>query len=392
MLPHASTTSTFDVAIVGGGLAGLTLAVALADAHLTVALIENTPPLRPAGWDARIYAVSPANVRFLNEIGIWPHLDSTRICPVAAMQVYGDAGGRLDFSAWDSGVDALAWILEASLMQQELWQTARRQRHLQLYCPARPVAARFGQQSASLVLDDGRQIDARLLVAADGRDSWLRRAAGIEVGFLDYDHLGVVANFSCARPHRQIAYQWFRKDGVLAFLPLPGERISIVWSTPTEHGRQLLALEAPEFCARVADASNHALGELELITPSAGFALKLMRSPRMIGHRLALIGDAAHAIHPLSGHGINLGFQDARLLAQTLRDKPAHIDCGDATWLRRFERARKEEIVMLQTTTHALQRLFKPTAAPLVALRNLGLNLTQGLPMARHLLTRYAMG
>jgi len=382
----------YDVAIVGGGLAGAALAVALADTRLTVALIDSTPPVASLGWDARVYAISPANVRFLAEIGLWHHLDHGRIVPVEAMRVYGDAGGRLDFTAWGVGVEALAWILEATPLQLALWRSARCQRRLTLISPARPVAVRFAAAAAHLDLDEGRSLAARLLVAADGRDSWLRQAAGIAVDFLDYDQLGVVANFRCARPHRHIAYQWFRADGILAYLPLPENMISIVWSTPTAHGRELLALAPQQFCARVARAGGHVLGELELVTPPAAFALKLMRAPRLIGHRLALIGDAAHAIHPLTGHGINLGFQDARELAYWLRVKPPHIDGGDIHWLRRYERARREEIILLQSVTHALQRLFAPSRRPLAAVRNLGLVLGHRLPLLRSLLARYAMG
>ncbi len=229
-------------------------------------------------------------------------------------------------------------------------------------------------------------------MAADGADSWTRAAAGIDVSFKPYEQHGVVANFATERPHREVACQWFRDDGVLAYLPLPGNLISIVWSTPADHAAELLALSPELFCDRVADAGGRRLGALSLVTPPAGFPLRLMRAPRMVAPRLALIGDAAHAIHPLSGHGINLGYQDARVLAETLMALPAHIDCGDLNWLRRFERARKEEVVALQSVTDGLQRLFSLPGQPFSLLRNAGLNFTHRLPVVKDLLVRYAMG
>lgn len=382
----------FDVVIVGGGLAGLSLAVALKRSRLSIALVEGRAPVRPDGWDARIYAISPANARFLEEIGAWAHLDQGRIQPVRTMEVYGDAGGRLDFSAYDAGVAELAWIVEASLMQRELWETARRQGNVTLLCPGVPRRLTFADDAATLALADGRELRSRLVVAADGADSWTRAAAGIEVDFKAYGQHGVVANFAIEKPHREVACQWFRPDGVLAYLPLPGRLMSIVWSTPAEHAAELLALSPEAFCDRVADAGGRRLGALTLVTPPAGFPLRLMRAPRTVAPRLALIGDAAHAIHPLSGHGINLGFQDARVLAETLQARPEHVDCGDLAWLRRYERARREEVIALQSVTDTLQRLFALPGQPFALLRNAGLNFTHRLPVVKDLLVRYAMG
>lgn len=383
----------FDVVIVGGGLAGLALAVALKRSPLSIALVEGRAPVPPAGaWDARIYAISPANARFLDEIGIWEHLDASRIQRVATMEVHGDAGGRLDFSAYDAGVPELAWIVESSLMQRELWETARRQGNVTLFCPGVPRRLSFGEDAARLVLADGRELSARLVVAADGADSWTRAAAGIDVAFKSYGQHGVVANFAIERPHRETACQWFRHDGVLAYLPLPGDLMSIVWSTPAEYATELLALPPEAFCDRVADAGGRRFGALSPVTPPAAFPLRLMRAPNFVAPRLALIGDAAHAIHPLSGHGINLGFQDARSLARTLIARPAHVDCGDHAWLRRHERARREEVVALQSVTDGLQRLFSHPGQPLSVLRNAGLTLTHRMPVVKDMLVRYAMG
>jgi ubiquinone biosynthesis UbiH/UbiF/VisC/COQ6 family hydroxylase len=385
----------YDLIIVGGGLAGLALAVALRRSRLKVAVVEARMPVEPVGWDARIYAVSPGNARFLDAIGIWQHLDRARCQPVRKMSVFGDRGGRLDFSAYDCGVGELAWIVESAPLQRELWETARRQGNVDLLCPAEPALLDIGAGEAVLELADRRSLSARLVVAADGADSWTRAAAGIDVDSLPYDQMGVVANFRTDQPHRATAWQWFRADGVLAWLPLPGDLVSMVWSTPTAHAQELLALAPAEFCERVAAAGNYRLGGLEPVTPPAGFPLRLMRAPNTVAPRLALIGDAAHTIHPLSGHGINLGFQDARSLAEVLAACPQHVDCGDLQWLRRHERARREEVVALQSVTHGLQRLFgAPQAqnAPLRALRNFGMNLFDRLPVIKDALARYAMG
>ncbi len=381
----------FDLIVVGGGLAGASLALALRDSRLRIALIENRPPRVADGWDARIYAISPANAAFLEALGAWKHLDPARMAPIRRMQVHGDGGGRLDFSAYETGVPELGWILESSLMACEFWESAKRQSNLTLFCPAAPAALEFRHDAAVLRLADGTALSGRLLVGADGRDSWTRQAAGLAAVNIPYGEKGVVANFATAKAPRETAYQWFRDDGVLAYLPLPGKRMSIVWSTPEAQADELCALPPEALCRRVADAGQGVLGELELLTPAAAFPLRLMRVPQTVAPRLALIGDAAHGIHPLSGHGINLGFQDARELAALLAAAPPWQDIGELRLLQRYQRARREETVLLQGTTDALRRLFKQGGA-WRPLRNFGLNLTDRLPFMKNALTRYALG
>ncbi|MBL8474285.1 MAG: UbiH/UbiF family hydroxylase [Rhodocyclaceae bacterium] len=382
-----------DILIVGGGLAGTSLAVALRKSRYSVALVEARAPAPAAGeWDARVYAVSPSNAAFLGDLGVWKHLDAARLTRIERMQVFGDEGGVLEFSAYASGVGELAWIAESSLVARELWEHAKRQPNLELICPAQPHSLSFGPAAATLDLNDGRTLEASLVIGADGVQSWVRQQAGLAANVQAYDELGVVANFATELPHAGTAWQWFRADGVLAWLPLPGRRMSIVWSTPEEHGRELLQLAPDEFCRRVQEAGGSRLGQLQLITPPAGFPLRLMRLPRTIAPRLALIGDAAHAIHPLSGHGINLGFADARELARLLMQTPAYADIGDERCLRPYERCRREEVAALQWTTDALQKLFRPRSAILRSARNAGLNLTGRLPVLRDALVRYALG
>jgi 2-octaprenylphenol hydroxylase len=380
----------YDVVIVGGGLAGLSLASALARSSLEVALLESQPPIRQAGWDARIYAISPTNQAFLSRLGVWERLDANRLCRTESMEISGDGNGRMEFNAYDTGMGELAWIVESSALQCELWQGLQRQANLHLFCPARPDTLVFDQMSARLVLDDGRSLQADLVVAADGVNSWVRQKAGIDAKFKDYEQQGLVANFECSLPHRGTACQWFRRDGVLAYLPLPGNRISIVWSTSPQHTHELLALTPDELSVRVAEAGANRWGALRLLAPAQAFPLRWMRASSVCAPRLALIGDAAHAVHPLSGHGINLGFRDAEVLASLLCVKPDHVNCGSLGWLRQYERARKEEVVLVQTLTDGLQRLFAPDWKFISSLRNLGMNLTNGTPVIKDLLIRYA--
>jgi len=380
----------FDLIIVGGGLAGAALAVALRRSALRIAVVEHAAPRRPTGWDARIYAYSPASARFLDELGVWTHLDHERLGPVADMCIRGDGGGELVFSAYDSGLEELAWIGESSLVHVEIWESLKRQHNVTLFCPAKPAALDIDADAATLRLDDSRSLQAALVVGADGRDSWVRERAGIAATVTPYGERGVVANFACERPNHGVAYQWFRADGVLAWLPLPGRHMSMVWSTPDVLADELLALDPDAFCARVEAAGAHTLGKLELLGQRAAFPLRLMRVEEIVRPRVALIGDAAHAIHPLSGHGINLGFQDAKVLAEVLAALPSWRDAGDLSVLRSYARRRAEEPFLLQYTTHALSRLFGRQDPLLSTLRNLGMNLTGQLPVLKNALVRYA--
>lgn len=384
-----------DIAIVGAGLVGAGLAAALARSGLSVTVIEPAPPVAPpAGWDARIYAISPASRDFLAAAGAWERLDPVRVQPVLRMAVAGDApGARLDFSADDAAVVALAWIVESGRLQEALWQRlAEAVDDVRVLAPARCAKLEVDSMRARIELEDGRTIAARLVVGADGAQSWVRRAAGLTARAESYGQVGVVANFACARPHQATAYQWFRADGVLAYLPVPGERMSMVWSTPAEHAKELLALDAPTLCRRVAEAGGGTLGALELVSPPRGFPLLRLAAESMIGPRVALIGDAAHVVHPLAGQGVNLGFGDARALAQALRARRPGEDCGARPLLRRYERARAEPILAMRALTHGLVRLFGLPGELPSRLRNAGLNFTDRLPVLKAFLVRHAVG
>ena len=382
----------FDVVIIGGGLVGASLAAALKSSGLSLALLENsTASTRFEGWDSRIYAISPGNAKFLADCGAWQRIDATRIQQVTDMRVYGDQGAELDFSAYQLGAPELNFILENRLLQHALWQVMQQQDNLTLYNPARCVSIDRQEDSATLTLEDGRSLTTRLVVGADGPDSWVRQQAGINAAPNAYEQLGVVANFKIETPHRGTAFQWFQQDGILALLPLPQQMVSMVWSVSTEQGAKLLALSADELCKRVAEASHNALGTLELVTPAAAFPLRLLNLPRITAPRLALVGDAAHNVHPLAGQGVNLGFRDARELARVLTERGGQPDCGNAHLLRHYERARREDIASMLAVTHALQKLFNNSNPFLRNLRNIGLSITNQITPLKKMLARHAL-
>ena len=381
----------FDVVIIGGGLAGASLAAGLAESGFRLALIERKAPAAPGpDWDSRIYTLTPASIAFLDRIGAWRRLETGRVAPIYEMRVFGDdRSSRLDFSAYESGVLQLAVTVESGRLHHALWQGLERQRNLSLLCPAAPSELCRGENRVEIGLENGNVVTAKLAVGADGADSWVRRVAGIEARSGSYAQLGVVANFACAQAHRNIAYQWFRRDGVLAYLPLPDRRVSMVWSTPQAHARELLALAPAALCARVSEAGDEALGALEPLTPPAAFPLNRMFADRMARGRIALIGDAAHVVHPLAGQGVNLGMGDAHALADLLRGAP---DPGDRLLLRRYERARAEDILVLRWVTDGLFRMFGADHRMVAGIRNFGLNLTNSNPVIKTLLARRAMG
>ena len=383
----------FDVLIIGGGLVGASLAAALKPAGLSVALVEGQlPAMRESGaWDNRIYAISPGSAAFLKDCGVWQRLDMRRVQPVEQMRVFGDVDSKLDFSAYQLGVPELAFILESSQLLQALWQKLQHQDNLTLFHPARCHMLTWHDTAAHLKLEDGRDIQAKLLVGADGSDSWVRQQANMDVPFTPYHQHGVVANFSTGKPHRSTAFQWFQPNSILALLPLPQNQVSMVWSVSDEKSRELLQLPHEELCAQVAAVSQHTLGTLHMITAPAAFPLRLLQLPHIVKPRLALVGDAAHNLHPLAGQGVNLGFRDVRQLAQVLLQPNAQPDCGNIRLLRRYERARQEDIFSMQLTTDALKKLFNNPNPLLCTMRNLGLATTNRLTPLKKMLARQAL-
>lgn len=389
-----ASTMEFDIVIIGGGLVGASLAAALKDSGLKLAVVESgSSPQIPRAeddWDSRIYAFTPGNAEFLHECGAWQLLDLHRVQPVEEMRVFGDTGARLNFSAYQIGASELAFIMESRLLQDALWQALREQSNLTLFQPAQCSALAWRDEAATLTLKDGRELKAKLIVGADGRDSWVRHQAGMAESPTPYRQHGVVANFNTSRAHRGIAHQWFQPDGILALLPLPGRRVSMVWSVSPEKSAELLALTPPQLCARVAEAASHTLGDLTLVTPPAAFPLRVLNLAHITQPRLALIGDAAHNVHPLAGQGVNLGLRDARELAHILLQRGTQ-DCGDLHLLHRYEKARQEDILTMQLTTDALKHLFVNGNPLLRTLRNVGLAATNAVTPLKKMLARHAL-
>ena len=384
----------FDIIVVGAGLVGASFAQAMKDSGLKLALVEGVASTVPSPeWVNRVYAISPGSIEFLTESGAWQQFDATRIAPVLGMHIYGDDGkSNLDFDAHQSGLSELAVIAEVRWMQHGLWQALQQQENLELICPARCASLRLQEEIAVLRLEDGSELRAPLIVGADGRESWVRSQAGMDAEPAPYNQMGVIANFETELHHEDAAWEWFRGDGVLAFLPLPGNRISIVWTAFEERASELMALSPDEFCRQVQEASLSTLGELKLLSKPAAFPLRLLHLEHLVKSRVALIGDAAHNVHPLAGQGVNLGFQDARALAKILKNRGPQTDCGDYFLLRRYERARKADILAMQLVTDGLQKLFNNRNPALKLARNWGLSLTGSIPLLKNGLVQHAVG
>ncbi len=379
----------YQAVVVGAGLVGAATALALARQGLRVALVERAVP-RPPGdiWDTRIYALTPANQRWLAELGAWGRLDAARVQPVFRMDVAGDAGGHLRLDAYAAGTAQLAFILESGRLQQALWDTLADRGDVVLHCPADITALVRDGLDTHITLADGQVLAAQLVIAADGAQSRVREWAGIASTAQPYEQSGVVANFDCARPHRGTAHQWFMGGDVLAFLPLPGTRMSMVWSTSPAHAETLTACAPAELAERVRAAGHDTLGELVALTPAAAFPLRLMRVESLIAPGVALVGDAGHGVHPLAGQGVNLGLGDAQALVAVLADhRRAHP--GDARVLAQYARLRAEPVARMQAVTHGLHHLFADARAGWP--RNAGMSVVDRLAPLKAALVREAM-
>ncbi|GGZ02511.1 ubiquinone biosynthesis hydroxylase UbiH [Pseudoduganella plicata] len=388
------------VCIVGNGAIAKTAALAFAQSGQSVTLL-GPPPVTPpdgleASWDARVYALNHTAQKLLSSLKVWGAMEAARIAPVDAMIVKGDGEqpGHISFDAYGAHADTLAWIVEDRNLNQALDAALRFAQNVHVVS-GRAVALSTGAEHASVQLDDGSQIRASLIVGADGAQSWVRGQCDIGLDYKPYGQKGVVANFECERPHHGAALQWFTcSRGIVALLPLPGNRVSLVWSAPDALADTLRDEGAQALADRLAEFAADKLGKLTPVLPEQvkAFPLTLMRPHSLVAERVALIGDAAHVVHPLAGHGMNLGFGDVRDLVQAVAGREEHRSIGDSRVLARYSRARKEEVLAMQVTTDGLYRLFTANLEPVRVVRNFGLNLLDKLPIVKRQLMAHALG
>jgi 2-octaprenylphenol hydroxylase len=384
----------FDVVIAGGGMVGGTLACALGDSGLKIGVIEPqsaTPPSRD--YDLRVSAITLASQTVFENLGVWADLRAHRVAPIEAMCIR-EGDSLLTFDSADIGEACLAWIIENNAMVAALAGRMRRFSNIEVLSPARVAAAQFGDERVSVRLEDGRELQTKLLVGADGADSRVRREAGIGWTRHDLGQSAIVAVVKTERPHAGTAYQHFLVTGPLAFLPLADpQQVSIVWSADTARSVELMSLDDFAFNAELQAAFGDALGRVSLASPRAVLPLALGFAPHYTAHRVALVGDAAHTVHPLAGQGVNLGILDAVTLAETLLTAArARRDLGAHALLRRYERARKGADVGMQLVTGGFRYLFGSEFPGVRLLRGAGLQLTEHLPPLKHFFMRRASG
>lgn len=393
----------FDIVVAGGGMVGAAFAALLASrpetARLRVALLEPGPAVPPAPGDPldlRVSALSRAAQRLLEQSGAWPPVVARGVAPYRRMVVWDAADGpegpgAIRFDAAELAEPDLGHIAENRCVQAALLAAAQQRGVILLRTGLEGFTV--DRRTALLSTPDGRRLACALLVGADGHDSAVRRLAGIVTRGWDYAQRGIVAHLAPARPHQQTAWQRFLPGGPLALLPLADGRVSLVWTVPAAEAEALVALDDAAFGARVTEASGGVLGALTPTTPRAGFPLRLMHATEYTRPRLALVGDAAHAVHPLAGQGVNLGFMDAAALAQVLGEAlTAGEDPGEHAVLRRYERWRKAENLPAMALMDGLQKLFDSDLPLLAWARRAGLGLVDRADPVKRGLIRRAMG
>ncbi len=374
-----------DVAIVGTGLVGLAAAVAMHQAGYSVVLVDGKTPaqadLIEDVWDTRIYAISPKNAQWLSGLGVWQRLNPARIGEMQAMEIFGDATQvPLALFASDANADNLGFIVEAkALMQALLKQVEALGIQTMFDSPCQAVSTT--PSKATLLLANSITIESTLLLAADGSHSWLRQQLNIPMQQKPYAQTAIVANFKVEIPHANIARQWFSldaegKNSILAWLPLPDNIISIVWSVSTKAAVALLALSNDDFTRQVLEAGGAALGNMKLINTAAAFQLSLQKTNTLVQDCLVLVGDAAHQVHPMAGQGVNLGFRDVLDLVAILKVKNQYQAINDSSLLRRYTRLRKADLLNMLLLTDGLYQLFESENALVQKAKNLGLSAT----------------
>jgi 2-octaprenylphenol hydroxylase len=371
--------SLTDVAVVGGGMVGAAAALALARAGFSVALVEAR---EPAPWraedevDLRVVGLAPSSVALLDELGVWGSIREARASAYAQMHVWdAENGSSIHFNAADEGHELLGWIVENNLVQSTLWN-ALEEAGVRRLCPAEVERFEIREDRIQLEFADGQSLSARLLAAADGSGSPLRALAGIGTRGRDYAQRAVVAHVGTSNSHQSTAWQRFLPTGPLALLPLADGRSSVVWSLPEAEALRVLALGDEAFRDALGVASDFRLGPIVSTTRRAAFPLQLQLADRYEAERFVLLGDAAHVVHPLAGQGVNLGLRDVAELRDTLVSaRDAGRDFAAAHVLRRYARRRRSADTLDALAFDGLARVYAWQAAPLVALRGVGVRL-----------------
>ncbi len=386
----------YEVIIAGGGMVGATLACLLGKAGRRVAVLEAHAPAElaaDADYGLRVSAISRVSQQVLAQAGAWDRVLARRASPYEAMHVWDATGnGCIRFEAADLGEPELGHIVENQVLQQALLATLADYPSVSVCCPARLAAFERTDDRVTVLLHDGQPLQAELLVGADGAHSRVRKLAGMSALREDYGQQGVVCTVRTELPHQATAWQRFMPTGPLAFLPLPdAHTCSMVWTLPADYADTVLAFDEARFREALAEALDYRLGAVLQVSARAAFPLSGMQASHYVQPRLALLGDAAHTIHPLAGQGVNLGIKDAAALAaQLLNGKTT--DMGSLRVLERYARARRGDNLLTQKAMESFRLLFGNTLAPWVLLRNTGLNAVNSLPLLKYELARRAMG
>lgn len=386
-----------DVAIVGGGMAGSALALALVRSGLSVALIDRDAVSAPTArdkYELRVSALSHASERVLNALGVWPEIEAVRASPYRSMEIWDAVGeGKLMFRAAETGEPALGHIVENRLVQGVLRASLGHQARARVHCPAKVESISLEAEAARLDLDDGTRVRARLVVGADGANSMVRRAAGIDAGTWDYKQRALVTSVATRESHASTCYQRFLPGGPVAFLPLVDGRSSIVWSAPPDRAWELEAMPEEVFAGELEEAIEGRLGAVGQVGQRASFPLRYLHAKRYVSERVALIGDAAHVVHPLAGQGANLGLLDVAALAEVLVGAHrAGRDIGRESELRPYERWRRPDNLLMANALHGLKYLFGTGDNSVAWLRSLGLNVVDELKPVKRIFMRQAAG
>ena len=391
-----------DLIIVGAGMVGSALALALEHSGLEILVVDGGPlSVRPftaeGAFEPRVSALSAASQRILERLGVWDGIVARRVSPYRDMRVWDGSGtGSVHFSAASVHAEVLGHIVENRVVQDALLDRLH-DSQIGLLGSARLEQLRRSGDGWLLTLADGRELRAPLLVAADGANSAVRRLAGCATREWDYLHHAIVTSVRCERAHQATAWQRFTDDGPLAFLPLARQGdehwCSIVWSTVPAEAERLMALDDEAFRHELGKAFEWRLGQVTAVDPRICIPLRQRHAKRYVESGLALIGDAAHSIHPLAGQGVNLGFLDAAVLAEVLLHALQRGEqANDVRVLSRYERRRMPHNLAMMAAMEGFERLFQADPLPLRLLRNSGLNWVDELPDAKALFVRRALG